>query len=62
MDKDVAALYGVLETTAPLCRSTNALVSVSAERIAAIVVDALFELDPHMDNPWDALPWMGAAG
>lgn len=59
MNEDLARLRSVLEAVSPLCRAENMLVRVSAERMAAIVVDALFELDPQaMDDPWDALPWV----
>lgn len=60
-DEAVAQLNGLLGAVAPLCASENVLVRVSAERIAAIVVDVLFELDPvGLDRPWDALPWVGS--
>jgi hypothetical protein len=59
-DEAVAQLNELLGAVAPLCASKNVLVRISAERIAAIVVDVLFELDPGgLDHPWDALPWVG---
>lgn len=61
MNNEAAQLYEILHAVQALARSDNALVRVSAERIAAISIDALMELDPGMDNPWDALPWVEAS-
>jgi hypothetical protein len=56
--EDIRGLHELLSRVAPLCKSDNLLVRVSAERIAVILVDTLFEIDPDaMVNPWDEFPW-----
>ena len=54
-EQELRALYDLLERAKPLRESTNPFVSVAAERLAALVVDVLFELDPDLDDPWQHL-------
>ncbi len=53
---DVERMRAMLEAARALSRSDNLFASISGERIAMILVDALFEMDVEMDNPWDELP------
>ena len=61
MSDEVRRMRSMLDAARALSRSDNLFASISGERIAVILVDALFELDPDMDNPWDELPATAAA-
>ncbi len=56
MNDDVSRMRGMLDAARALSQSDNLFASISGERIAVILVDALFEMDPAMDDPWDELP------
>lgn len=60
-DDVVRQMRGMLQSAQALSRSDNPFAKVSGERIAVILVDALFELDLAMDNPWDAMPAIAEA-
>lgn len=51
----VEALRRILAEAAPLRRSDDPIAQIVGERVASIVVDTLFELDPELENPWDEL-------
>jgi hypothetical protein len=53
---DVERMRAMLEAARALSQSDNLFASISGERIAVILVDALFELDTSMDDPWNELP------
>jgi hypothetical protein len=54
-ERDLRALYDLLEQTKPMRQSTNLFVSVAADRVVALIVDVLFELDPELADPWQHL-------
>ncbi len=57
---DIGRMREMLDAARALSRSDNLFASISGERIAVILVDALFEMDPAMDDPWDELPALHA--
>ena len=54
-EDDVRRMREMLAAARALSRSGNLFASISGERIAVILVDALFEMDVGMDGPWDEL-------
>ena len=54
-DQEKSALYALLEETKPLRSSSHPIVSVAAERIVALLVDTLYEVDLEMADPWQHL-------
>jgi hypothetical protein len=52
---ELRALYELLEQVKPLRESGNLFVSVAAERVAALIVDVIYELDPDFVDPWQHL-------
>ncbi len=57
----VQLIRALIEQAMPLCSSDNLLVQTSGNRIVAILVDALMEIDLTMVNPWDELPAVSSA-
>ena len=55
-EEDVGRMRDMLIAARALSRSDSLFASISGERIAAILVDALFEMDVDMDDPWSELP------
>jgi hypothetical protein len=53
--EQVRLMYDVLERAKPLRDSDNVFVSVAGERIVTLLVDALYELDPELADPWQHL-------
>ena len=52
---EVEALYALLESAKALRGSQHAIVSVAGERIVALLVDTLYEVDMTMTDPWQHL-------
>lgn len=52
---ELDGLRTVLEEAKRLCESENIFVRVAGERIAVIAVDALYELDDSLIDPWEHL-------
>lgn len=55
MSDDIGRMREMLAAARALSRSGNLFASISGERIAVILVDALCEMDVDMDDPWDEL-------
>lgn len=53
--EEVRRIYGLLEEAKPLRGSTNVFVRVAAERVVAVLLDTLYELDPTLADPWSHL-------
>jgi hypothetical protein len=54
-------MRALIEQAKPLCASENIFVKTAGDRIVAILVDALVEIDLTMANPWDELPAVKSA-
>ena len=52
---EIQSLYALLESAKGLRESQHAIVAVAAERIVALLVDTLYEVDATMADPWQHL-------
>jgi hypothetical protein len=52
---EIPRLRALLEEAKALRNSENVFVSMAAERIGVILVDALYEVDDDMVDPWQHL-------